>query len=408
MNVPALSLRPGPRRRRHGSSPLGRLRLGGAERSGATARSGPFPGYATIPATGRAGARGASILAALLLHGAGLALIAWHFTARVVPEEPPIPVQILREEPPPPPKPKPQIEAPKVEAPTPVAKIEPVPAPKPKPAPAPKALAERRSVDFAPQAQAVAPNVVNPRVITRAAPTVQADRLKLENTGSVVAPREISRSAVSVERVSPVTSVASATASKIDLGSAAAPALRGPTDPTLPGGASAGPRQIATGRTAGTGTVASLPTGSSVREGIASNRDVVGSADGARVASVSTRVGESLLRGSGGDDGSGGGGGVDCNQRPEVQRYMTQVRERMYARWVLPDGVPSSSVQLKFTIDAGGSVSRIEAVGGGDPRLAQSAAEALRASSPFPPLPAEARCLAQTPIRGTFRNPAGG
>jgi outer membrane biosynthesis protein TonB len=348
-------------------------------------------------------------LAAILIHGAALGLVAWYLTTTVVPEEPPIPVQILKEEPPPPPPPKPRIEAPKVEQPTPVAKVEPVPAPKPKPAPAPKALAERRSVDFAPQAQAVAPNVVNPRVIAKAAPTVQAERLKLDDTGSVVAPREIARSAVSVERVSPVTSVASATASKVDLGTASAPALRGPTDPTLPGGASAGPRQITTGSTVGTGSVANLPTGSSVREGIASNRDVVGSPDGARVASVNTRVGESLMRGTGGDDGSGGGGGVDCNQRAEVQSYMSQVKERMYARWVLPDGVPSSSsVQLKFTIDAGGSVSRIEAVGGGDARLAQSAAEALRASSPFPPLPAAARCLAQTPVRGTFRNPAGG
>lgn len=407
MNAPALPLRPGPRRRAHRSSPLGRLRLGRAERTGVAPRS-PFPGHATTaPPAGR-GARGASTLAAILLHGAALGLVAWYVTTTVVPEEPPIPVQILEEEPPPPPRPKPKIEAPKVEVPTPVAKVEPAPVPKPKPAPAPKALAERRSVNFAPQAQAVAPNVVNPRVIAQAAPTVQADRLKLENTGSVVAPREISRSAVSVEQVSPVSSVASATASKVDLGNAAAPALRGPTDPTLPGGASAGPRQIATGSTAGTGTVANLPTGSSVREGIASNRDVVGSADGARVASVNTRVGESLLRGTGGDDGSGGGGGIDCNARPEVQSYMADVKERMYARWVLPDGVPSSSVQLKFTIDAGGSVSRIENVGGGDARLAQSAAEALRASSPFPPLPAAARCLAQTPVRGTFRNPAGG
>jgi len=406
MSAPALPLRP--RRRAPRVSPLGRLRLGRAERIGGAPR-GTFPGHAAEAAPAGAGTRGASTLAAILIHGAALGLVAWYLTSTVVPEEPPIPVQILKEEPPPPPPPKPRIEAPKVEQPTPVAKVEPVPVPKPKPAPAPKALAERRSVDFAPQAQAVAPNVVNPRVIAKAAPTVQAERLKLDDTGSVVAPREISRSAVSVEHVSPVTSVASATASKVDLGTASAPALRGPTDPTLPGGASAGPRQITTGSTVGTGTVANLPTGSSVREGIASNRDVVGSPDGARVASVNTRVGESMMRGTGGDDGSGGGGGVECNQRPEVQSYIAQVKDRMYARWVLPDGVPSSSsVQLKFTIDAGGSVSRIEAVGAGDARLAQSAAEALRASSPFPPLPAAARCLAQTPVSGTFRNPAGG
>jgi hypothetical protein len=406
VSASALPVRSPLRRRAHRSSPLGRLRVGSAERTGAVPRA-PFPGHAAGAAPSSPIARGASTLAAILLHAAVLALVAWYVTKTVVPEEPPIPVRILKEEPPPPPKPK--VESPKAEVPTPVAKLESAAAPKPKPAPAPKALAERRSMSFAPQAQAIAPSVVNPRVIAQAAPTVQADRLKLESTGSVAAPREIARSAVSVEHVSPVSSVAAATASRVDLGSAAAPALRGPTDPALPGGASAGPRQIATGSSVGTGTVASLPAGSSVREGIASSRDVVGSADGARVASVSTRVGESLMRGTGGDDGSGGGGGVDCDRRPEVQRYMEEVRERVYARWVLPDGVPASkSVQLKFTIDAGGSVSRVEALESSDPRLAQSAADALRASSPFPPLPAAARCLAKTPVRAAFRNPAGG
>ncbi|HVP29812.1 MAG TPA: TonB C-terminal domain-containing protein [Myxococcota bacterium] len=404
MSAPAMQLR----RRAPRGSPLSRLRLGRAERSKGSAPSTPYPGRTEAAVAATARARGASAVAALLLHGAALGLVALFVTRAVVPETPPIPVQILKEEPPP--RPKPKIEAPKAEEPTPVARVEPVPAQQPKPAPAPKALAERRSVDFAPQAQAVAPNVLNPRVIANAAPTVQAERLRLDQTGSVVAPKEISRSAVSVEHVSPVSSIAAAQASKVDLGAVAAPALRGPTDPTLPGGASAGPRQITTaGSSVGTGTVANLSTGSSVREGIASNRDVVGSPDGARVASVNTRVGESLMHGTGGSDGAGGGGdGIECYRRPEAQAYIEQVKARMYARWVLPEGVPSSSVELQFSIDPGGSVSQVRAVGGGDPRLAQSAAEALRAASPFPPLPAAARCLAQSVLRGTFRNPTAG
>ncbi|NIU80493.1 MAG: hypothetical protein GWN71_45275, partial [Gammaproteobacteria bacterium] len=51
-----------------------------------------------------------------------------------------------------------------------------IPVQAPDPAPARRAIAERRSVNFSPAAQAVAPQVVNPRVVAQAAPAVSAER----------------------------------------------------------------------------------------------------------------------------------------------------------------------------------------------------------------------------------------
>ena len=109
-------------------------------------------------------------------------------------EEVIIPVQILKDEPPPP-------------------KQE-------EPAPAPKALAERRSLDYAPAVQAVQPQIVNPRVVAEAAPAVSAEVLQMDAVSSVVAPKQINRAATVVERVSAVNSIVAARASAVDVGSA--------------------------------------------------------------------------------------------------------------------------------------------------------------------------------------------
>lgn len=373
------------RRRKPRATPM-RTRQVGAVLFAAGGGAAPpleFPGI-RIQEPGGAKDRLFSGSLAALLHAAvigGLLLVAWLNPAV---QEEIIPVQILREEP--------VIEK------------------KSEPAPAPKALAERRAVNFAPQAQAVAPQVVNPSVIAQAAPSVAAEKLEMNSVGQVVAPKEIARSAVSVETVSAVRSVAAAQTAKIDVGGAAAPALRGPIDARAPVGPSAGPRQIVTiGASVGTGSEVTPGGGSSVREGIASNRDVLGSPDGAPLASVNTRVGQGHLRGDGGSGSGIGGGAPDCFQRPEVNRYLDQVRERTLSRWALPPGAPANQqVTLRFTLDPAGSATSVEVLSSGDRTLGSSAVDALRSASPFPPMSDPARCLARTPITATFRNPVGG
>jgi len=381
--------------RRHGRSPLRTRRLGAAFKAGppAAGRREPFPGMNLEVVRDRGETVRSTTLSAVI-HG--LALLLLLFLAYLTPaiREEVLPVTLIKETPPPPPPPKEE-----------EVKLE--PKPEPEPAPAPKALAERRSMDFAPQAQAVAPQVINPTVIQQAAPAVNAEALKLNTVAPAVAPKDIAHVTAVAETVNVSQSLAAAQTAKVDLGASAAPALRGQAVAAAPIGISSGPRQIvANGNTSGTGTAVNMGNGSSVREGIASNRDVLGSPDGGPIADVNTRVGNGLMRGEGGT-GTGGGGDGDCLNRPEVQQYQEQLRQRMYSRWQAPNDAPvNSKVQLRFSLDPSGSVISAGLVSAGNEALGQSAVEALRSSSPFQAMPERVRCLARRSLIGTFTLPS--
>ncbi len=282
------------------------------------------------------------------------------------------------------------------------------------PAPARRALAERRSPNFRPQVQSVAPQIVNPRVIADAAPAVSARALDMDSVSSVVAPRQISRSSAPVvERVSAVNSPIAARASKVDVRGVGGPAVRGPIQVDAPVGPSVGPRQVAVasaGRSFGTGKVEIGGSGSSVREGKITGRDVVGSPTGAPLVSIDTAVGDGLLRGSGGTgDSVTAASATQCFEKPEVQSYLSSVQKRTLDRWRLPPGVQADqNVTLRFKIDVGGTATSVSLVRASDNALGASAVDALNAASPFPALPPNARCLVQVPITATFTNPVAG
>ncbi len=324
---------------------------------------------------------------ATLVHVSAVALLVILASLAPAIEEAIIPVQILKDEPKPTKKEQ-------------------------EPAPAPKALAERRSLDYAPAVQAVQPQVVNPRVVAEAAPAVSAEVLQMDAVSSAVAPKQINRtSATAVERVSAVNSIVAARASAVDVGSAAGPVVRGPVRADLPAGPSAGPRQVnvaAGGTSMGTGRLV-IGGGSSVREGVVSNRDVLGSPNGAPLASVDTQVGEGMLRGSSGGTGDAAVSETACFQKPEVQAYLSQVQNRTLERWVLPPSVSADQhVTLRFKLDVAGSASNVSLVRASDNALGLSAVDALRAASPFPAMPDSARCLVRVPITATFSNPVAG
>ncbi len=282
------------------------------------------------------------------------------------------------------------------------------------PAPARRVLRERRSANFAPQVQSVAPQVVNPRVIADAAPAVSATKLDMDSVSSVVAPRQISRSSAPVvERVSAVNSPIAARASKVDVRGAGGPAVRGPIQVNAPVGPSVGPRQVAVasaGRSFGTGKVQIGGSGSSVREGKITGRDVLGSPTGAPLVSIDTAVGDGLLQGSGGTGTSvTAASATQCFEKPEVQSYLSSVQARTLDRWILPPGVRADqNVTLRFKLDVAGSANSVSLVKASDNALGASAVDALNAASPFPPLPNGARCLVQVPITATFTNPVAG
>ncbi len=272
------------------------------------------------------------------------------------------------------------------------------------PAPARRALAERRKLDFAPAMQAVQPQIVNKRVIAEAAPAINAEMLQMDSLNAAAAPTQVKRSAIDVDRVSAIGAVGGYQASKVEVNQAAGPAVRGPIEAVGPVGPSVGPRKVAgtDGNSFGTGSLA-INQGSSVRDGVLTSRDVVGSPTGPVLVSVDTAVGEGNLSGPGGT-GTGllpDGAGKDCTQRPEVQAYLQILYERIYARWTLPYGIENVHVTLLFAIDVAGSASSIQLVKG-DNAIGASAIDAMRNSSPFPPMPDRVRCLANKNINATF------
>lgn len=405
------------------------LRVGEAARRG-LAPAVPYPGLPDVEPGGARRRTLATALAAAVHAGVLGILFAVAALAPKEIEPPPVPIELLRIEPPPPPPPKPKPEVKRVEPkpepppppkpvvkapepPKPVAKApEPAPVPKPvpaPPAPAPKALAERRSPTFQPSAQTVQPQVVNPTVIAKASPAVVGERIEMNAVSSVAAPKEITRGAPTVDTVQALPSVAASPVSKVDVGSAAAPALRGPVKGSGPVGASVGPKAVATGGTSvGTGAV-NLGDGSSVKEGVLSDRDVLGSADGPRLANVNTRVGEGNLRGPGGQGTTLGGGAPDCDSRPEVKAYMESIRQRTLSRWAAPPDTPAGGrATLAWNLDVGGSATRVQLVSAPSPKIGASVVDALRSASPFPPMSERVRCLAERRITGTFTLTPGG
>ncbi|MGH0032830.1 MAG: TonB family protein [Myxococcota bacterium] len=296
----------------------------------------------------------------------------------------------------------------------PVTLLKDEPPPEVKPAAAPKALAERRPLPFNPQVQSIQPQIVNPAIVAEAAPAIAAEALQMDAVSAVTAPTQIaSASSVVVERVSAVNSVARATAARVDVANVGVPAVRGPVKVNAPVGPSVGPRQVTAATVApsiGTALQIGSGSGSSVAEGVVSNRDVVGSPDGALVVSVDTAVGDGFLRGT---EASGDGSSVvslsACMQRPEVRSYLSGIKDRTLDRWVLPPGVASDKrVTLRFRLDSAGSASNVSVVKAEDNALGASAVDALRSASPFPPMPESVRCLTRVPIVGTFSNPVAG
>jgi TonB family protein len=261
----------------------------------------------------------------------------------------------------------------------------------------------------------VQPQIVNPRVIAEASPAVRAEALQMDAVGTSRAPTNIQHQSLAVERVSAVNTAARARSSAVDVAAVAGPVVRGPTRIDAPVGASSGPRRVEAA--AAVDTIGNAPlqigsgNGSSVRDGILSDRDVVGSPSGALVVSVDTTIGDGPLAGTA-PTGSGTTAPVtstSCVQNPAVQSYLLEVEKRTLERWVLPPGVDAGSkVTLRFQLDVAGSASRVSIVAAQDNALGASAVDALRAAAPFPSMSDEIRCLAQVQIVGTFSNPVGG
>jgi hypothetical protein len=272
------------------------------------------------------------------------------------------------------------------------------------PAPRPRAIAESRA-RFDPAPMAVAPQIVNPTVIQQRVPNVAA-QVQVAQIAPVQAPRDVARiTAPQVDAVRAFQAPIAASAAPVQIDTSA-PSLSGPVDFQAPVGTSAGPRQVVTGgNTVGIGAPTALGTGSSVREGIGSNRDVLGAKSGER-ASVNVAVGPGGGRGTGGSGTGPGGVPFDeCMRRPEVKAYMARLKERVLARWrSAPAGLPTGAftATLGFRLDPSGSASQVDLVASENAGVGRSAAEAMRAASPFDLMSPQVRCLAGNRFNATF------
>lgn len=272
------------------------------------------------------------------------------------------------------------------------------------PAPAPIVIAEKWS-DFAPQQMERAPQIVNPTIIQDLAQPILQQQIDMAVIAPTVAPTQVSVHAVQVDHVSQIASPVSATTARV-VPNYQGKALRGPIQHVVPVGVVSGPRQVATGTKVGS-AVSSLGSGSSVRDGIASNRDVFGAKQGVR-ANVQWNLGKMADRGQGiGGDGRGPGAMTldECLALPAVQAYMVGVKDRVLSRWVLPLGAVTTSVVLRFQLDPAGSATSVDFQNSGDPAVGKSAVEAVMAASPFNHMKSGVRCLANIPLIATFKNP---
>ncbi|MFQ5415829.1 MAG: TonB family protein [Gaiellales bacterium] len=366
------------KRRNKRRTPMQTRRIGSAfAAAGAALALEDCPVVFREPEGGKRGLGGLSV--SFLIHGGAILLLLFVASLAPIIEETIIPVSLIHEEP--------DI---------------------PEPAPAPRALAERRSLSYAPALQAVAPQIINPNVVAEASPAIEAKALDMDAVSSVAAPTRINRtSPVVVDRVSAVRSVVTARATKVDFANIGGPVVRGPVRANSPTGPSVGPRKVAaarSGTTMGTGKL-TIGGGSSVRDGVLSNRDVLGSRTGAPLASVDTAVGKGFVKGPGGT-GTSTANATSCYGLPAVVTYLGRVRDRTVERWTLPPGIgPDQRVTLRFRLDVAGSATKVSLVRADDNALGVSAIDALRTASPFPPIPDSARCLTRVPITATFSNP---
>ena len=183
---------------------------------------------------------------------------------------------------------------------------------------------------------------------------------------------------------------------------AAGPALRGPVRRGPPGRALGRPAadRRAGGDTTGTGSVVRSAAAPRCARASSSNRDVLGSPDGAPGRDVDTQVGEGMLRGTGGTAAAPGRRDGALPEAPEVAgATSTRCRSAPRALGAAAERPRTQHVTLRFKLD----VARLRlnvATGQGAPTTpsALSAVDALRAASPFPamPNPRAASCAARS------------
>ncbi|HEX9146335.1 MAG TPA: TonB family protein [Candidatus Binatia bacterium] len=111
------------------------------------------------------------------------------------------------------------------------------------------------------------------------------------------------------------------------------------------------------------------------------------------------------LTGGGTGTGTGGGSNTGLKGIPaaDFNQYLNQLKKRVESVWKYPEGVSGKQrVAVVFTLDRAGKLVRADVLESSDSRLNDSAVEAMRRASPFPPIPESLKELANEPLRMQF------
>ena len=88
---------------------------------------------------------------------------------------------------------------------------------------------------------------------------------------------------------------------------------------------------------------------------------------------------------------------------PDFTEYFELIKRRVYAAWRYPQGVRGVyKVSVRFILDRAGTATRMEVVKSTNRELNESAVEAMRRASPFPPIPEKFRALVGQPLTLIF------
>jgi len=88
---------------------------------------------------------------------------------------------------------------------------------------------------------------------------------------------------------------------------------------------------------------------------------------------------------------------------PDFGLYLDFIKKRVHSAWRYPEGISGvHKIDLVIVLDRGGQLVQVRIVKSGDSKIDNSAMQAMRRASPFPPIPESLRDLAGDEIRIKF------
>ncbi len=231
--------------------------------------------------------------------------------------------------------------------------------------------------------------------VERAPSELQAvDRREVEAVGAVRS--RVSEGAVS-EEIAPATG---AIASVPGTDRARASAQRvAPSDFDAGLGVAAGEPATALDLDLNTGT------GSLLREGVITGRDVIGMEDAPPLPDTYSSSSGVLLA-TGGPDAQGSGvagGETGCTSRAEVHSYIEMIEARVDPHLGTVEINAVKIVKIRLWLDPAGSIQSLEYFSSEHPGLGERTVAAFHAAAPFPPMPEPVRCFAEAPRNLSYR-----